>query len=44
VFAKNFGKLPVWHQGYGGDAFILLTKLQLNKSGIMGFVDENDFK
>jgi hypothetical protein len=35
VFAKNFGKLPVW-PGYGGDAFILLTKLQLNKSGIMG--------
>jgi hypothetical protein len=30
VFAKNFGKLPAWHQGLG-DAFILLTK-QLNKT------------
>jgi hypothetical protein len=38
VFAKN------WKTGLAfrviGDAFILLTKLQLNKSGIMGFVDE----
>ena len=22
VIAKNFGKLPEWHQGFGGDAFI----------------------
>ncbi|MBX9888098.1 MAG: GH92 family glycosyl hydrolase [Flavobacteriaceae bacterium] len=29
VFAKNFGKLPVWHQGYGGDAFIFIDEITI---------------
>jgi hypothetical protein len=35
VFAKKFWKITGLAPG-GDDAFILLTKLQLNKSGIMG--------
>lgn len=27
VIAKNFGKLPEWHQGFGGDAFIFLDEI-----------------
>ena len=29
VFAKNFGKLPTWHQGYGGDAFIFIDEITI---------------
>ena len=29
VIAKNFGKLPEWHQGAGGDAFIFVDELIL---------------
>ncbi|MBU0940776.1 MAG: GH92 family glycosyl hydrolase [Bacteroidetes bacterium] len=29
VFAKNFGKLPLWHQGYGGDAFIFIDEITI---------------
>jgi hypothetical protein len=29
VFAKNFGKLPYWHQGYGGDAFIFIDEITI---------------
>jgi predicted alpha-1,2-mannosidase len=27
VIAKNFGKLPEWHQGFGGDAFIFVDEI-----------------
>ena len=27
VIAKNFGKLPEWHQGFGGDAFIFIDEI-----------------
>jgi predicted alpha-1,2-mannosidase len=27
VIAKNFGKLPQWHQGAGGDAFIFVDEI-----------------
>ena len=27
VIAKNFGKLPDWHQGFGGDAFIFIDEI-----------------
>lgn len=27
VNAKNFGKLPEWHQGFGGDAFIFIDEI-----------------
>jgi hypothetical protein len=27
VKAYNFGKLPQWHQGYGGDAFIFIDEI-----------------
>jgi predicted alpha-1,2-mannosidase len=30
--AKNFGTLPEWHQGYGGDAFIFVDEILLNKT------------
>lgn len=30
VIAKNFGKLPEWHQGFGGDAFILVDEIIVN--------------
>jgi predicted alpha-1,2-mannosidase len=29
VIAKNFGKLPEWHQGAGGDAFIFVDEITL---------------
>jgi len=31
VKAHNFGKLPEWHQGFGGDAFIFIDEIQINK-------------
>ncbi len=30
VRAKNFGKLPGWHQGFGGDAFIFIDEIIVN--------------
>ncbi|WNM19556.1 GH92 family glycosyl hydrolase [Flavobacterium capsici] len=30
VIAKNFGKLPEWHQGFGGDAFIFIDEITIN--------------
>ncbi len=30
VIAKNFGKLPEWHQGFGGDAFIFVDEIIVN--------------
>ncbi len=27
VIANNFGKLPEWHQGFGGDAFIFVDEI-----------------
>ena len=29
VIAKNFGKLPEWHQGFGGDAFIFIDEIEI---------------
>jgi predicted alpha-1,2-mannosidase len=29
VIAKNFGKLPEWHQGAGGDAFIFVDEVTI---------------
>jgi len=29
VKAYNFGKLPEWHQGYGGDAFIFIDEITI---------------
>ncbi|WP_073309035.1 GH92 family glycosyl hydrolase [Flavobacterium terrae] len=29
VVAKNFGKLPYWHQGAGGDAFIFIDEITI---------------
>ena len=29
VIAKNFGKLPEWHQGFGGDAFIFIDEISV---------------
>jgi len=29
VIAKNFGKLPEWHQGFGGDAFIFIDEIEV---------------
>ena len=29
VVAKNFGKLPEWHQGAGGDAFIFIDEITI---------------
>ena len=29
VVAKNFGKLPEWHQGFGGDAFIFVDEVMV---------------
>jgi predicted alpha-1,2-mannosidase len=29
VIAKNFGKLPRWHQGFGGDAFIFIDEITI---------------
>lgn len=30
IIAKNFGKLPDWHQGFGGDAFIFIDEITIN--------------
>lgn len=30
VKAYNFGKLPEWHQGFGGDAFIFIDEISVN--------------
>lgn len=30
VIAKNFGKLPEWHQGFGGDAFIFIDEITID--------------
>ena len=29
IIAKNFGKLPEWHQGFGGDAFIFVDEITI---------------
>jgi hypothetical protein len=29
VITKNFGKLPEWHQGFGGDAFIFIDEITI---------------
>ena len=29
IIAKNFGKLPEWHQGFGGDAFIFIDEIMI---------------
>ncbi|WP_136667337.1 GH92 family glycosyl hydrolase [Flavobacterium sp. H122] len=29
LIAKNFGKLPEWHQGFGGDAFIFIDEITI---------------
>ena len=29
IKATNFGKLPDWHQGYGGDAFIFIDEIEV---------------
>lgn len=29
INAKNFGKLPDWHQGFGGDAFIFIDEITI---------------
>ena len=29
VKATNFGKLPDWHQGNGGDAFIFIDEIEV---------------
>lgn len=30
VRACNFGKLPEWHQGFGGDAFLFIDEIKIN--------------
>jgi len=30
IKAYNFGKLPDWHQGFGGDAFIFIDEITIN--------------
>lgn len=30
VVATNFGKLPTWHEGKGGDAFIFIDELEIH--------------
>ena len=30
VKATNYGKLPLWHQGFGGDAFIFIDEISIN--------------
>lgn len=30
VKAKNFGKIPAWHPGAGGDAFIFIDEIEIN--------------
>ncbi len=29
IIAKNFNKLPEWHQGFGGDAFIFIDEITI---------------
>jgi hypothetical protein len=29
VVARNYGKLPDWHQGFGGEAFIFIDEIML---------------
>jgi hypothetical protein len=29
IVAKNFGKLPAWHQGVGGDAYIFIDEIEV---------------
>lgn len=29
IVATNYGKLPQWHQGFGGDAFIFIDEIQV---------------
>ena len=29
VKAYNFGKLPNWHQGFGGDAFVFIDEITI---------------
>lgn len=29
IIARNFGKLPEWHQGFGGDAFIFVDEIMV---------------
>ena len=31
IVAKNFGKLPEWHQGYpyNGDAYIFISEIEI---------------
>jgi predicted alpha-1,2-mannosidase len=29
IIAKNHGKLPEWHQGFGGDAFIFIDEIEI---------------
>jgi hypothetical protein len=29
VFVKNYGKLPAWHPGAGGDAFIFVDEIEI---------------
>jgi hypothetical protein len=31
IVAKNFGKLPQWHQGAGGDAYIFCDEVEVGK-------------
>jgi hypothetical protein len=35
VKAYNFGKLPEWHQGFGGDAFIFIDEISINPVRMM---------
>ncbi len=30
IVAENFGKLPEWHEGKGGDSFIFIDELEIN--------------
>jgi hypothetical protein len=30
VKAINYGKLPLWHQGFGGDAFIFIDEISID--------------
>jgi hypothetical protein len=29
IKATNFGKLPEWHQGFGGDAYIFVDEIEV---------------
>ena len=29
IIAYNYGKLPEWHQGAGGDAYIFIDEIQI---------------